>query len=233
MCVKLKGKPVIPYDHQYYLASYIYRTVERSDPSYSLDLHKIDVPKPFTFSYLMAEKRKNLKNGIRILSDSVYFYISSPAERFIKGVIDGMLSYPDIKIGNLKGIISEVRILQRPKFSKNMTFQTTAPIVVRKPVKKNGRLSGIELYPTDKEFYTLIEKNLNKKYELFHKQRINGVVKLNFIHFKPKRHRILNTHYRCSLGIFQITGNQRLIELGYDVGFGEKNSMGFGMVKVV
>lgn len=28
---------------------------------------------------------------------------------------------------------------------------------------------------------------------------------------------------------FTITGDQRLIKLGYECGFGEKNSMGFGM----
>ncbi|OYT33337.1 hypothetical protein B6U96_16165 [Archaeoglobales archaeon ex4484_92] len=32
---------------------------------------------------------------------------------------------------------------------------------------------------------------------------------------------------------FGVKGDRKLIEFGYETGFGEKNSMGFGMVKVV
>lgn len=82
-----KNNVVIPYDHQYYLASYIYRTIEKIDKSYALEPHKPKCYKFFTFSYLMAEKRENLKKGILIKSNEAYFYVSSPDKKFMKNLL--------------------------------------------------------------------------------------------------------------------------------------------------
>ena len=60
----------------------------------------------------------------------------------------------------------------------------------------------------------------------------NRNISIKFLRFKPKRHRIINTYHRCVLGEFIVQGDKDLIEFGYDCGFGEKNSMGFGMVKM-
>jgi len=49
---------VIDLNHSYHLASTIYRAIERADPSLSIDLHKPDVPKFFTFSKLYVPKEK-------------------------------------------------------------------------------------------------------------------------------------------------------------------------------
>ncbi|MEO0247726.1 MAG: CRISPR-associated endoribonuclease Cas6 [candidate division WOR-3 bacterium] len=51
--------------------------------------------------------------------------------------------------------------------------------------------------------------------------------------FKPKRIKIKETWHRCVEMVFEAKGNPELLEIGYKAGFGAKNSMGFGMVKVV
>lgn len=43
---------------------------------------------------------------------------------------------------------------------------------------------------------------------------------------------VKDTWHRCCEMIFRVRGDPKLIEIGYKAGFGSKNSMGFGMVKV-
>jgi CRISPR-associated endoribonuclease Cas6 len=40
-----------------------------------------------------------------------------------------------------------------------------------------------------------------------------------------------STHHHCYMGEFTVTGSEELIRLGWECGFGEANSKGFGMVK--
>ncbi|XQN73916.1 CRISPR-associated endoribonuclease Cas6 [Methanothermococcus sp. Ax23] len=48
---------------------------------------------------------------------------------------------------------------------------------------------------------------------------------------KQKRMKIKNTFCRCSELVFKVEGDYDLIRFGYECGFGEKNSMGFGMCR--
>jgi CRISPR-associated endoribonuclease Cas6 len=151
--------------------------------------------------------------------------------------IFSMLTNLEIKIKSLEGVISEIKILEKPKFGKVMKLKTLSPILVRKPIEENTKLKGKELYPTDKEFTERLISNLMKKFYYFYgideAEKRNQKLSIKFLRFKPKRHRIINTYHRCVLGEFIVEGNKDLIEFGYDCGFGEKNSMGFGMVKKI
>jgi CRISPR-associated endoribonuclease Cas6 len=79
-----------------------------------------------------------------------------------------MLTNPEIKIKNIEGVISEIKILEKPKFGKVMKLKTLSPILVRKPVEENTKLKGKELYPTDKEFTERLISNLMKKFYYFY-----------------------------------------------------------------
>ncbi len=229
-----KPDVVLPFDHQYHLASYIYRALEKVNPSYALELHQPKRYKFFTFSYLMSENRKITEKGILIKGGEIYFFVSSPSSKFIKTLVEAMLANPEVKIAGIEGVIKEVKILEIPKFENRAKFRTLSPILVRKPVKENGRLRGKELYPTDEEFEKRLISNLIRKYSHFYnKKKENPKLSVKFIRFKPKRHRILNTYHRCVLGEFLVEGDKELIKFAYECGFGEKNSMGFGMVKIM
>ncbi len=226
-------KIVIPYDHQYHLASYIYNRLADVDPTYAEILHQSKEPKPYTFSYLMVEKREVYEKGIISKDGKAYFFISSPDKKFLETLINGMFSSPRFKLGEYEGVITEVRVLKPPDFSNSMEFKTLSPILVRKPVDSEKGLKAKDLYPSDLEFYTLLKKNLTKRYRSFYGEDSEGNVEIEFLEFKPKRHRILNTFHRCVLGKFKIFGDKKLIQFGYEAGFGEKGSMGFGMVKTM
>ncbi len=231
--LKLKNcENLLPFDHQYYLASCIYRALEKIDPSYALELHMPRRYKFFTFSYLMSEKREIKETGI-LIKDQAYFFVASPNDDFIKLLVEGILLQQELKIGPVHCIIEEIKILKTPKFEKSAVFKTLSPILIRKPVKENRKLRGKELYPTDSEFEKRLATNLVRKYREFYGDRIEPEISFRFTRFKPKRHKILNTYHRCILGEFTVKGDEKLIEFGYECGFGEKNSMGFGMVKAL
>ena len=48
-----------------------------------------------------------------------------------------MLTNPRINIRGVKGMISEVKVLKKPKFKSKMKFRTVSPIIIRKLIKKN------------------------------------------------------------------------------------------------
>ena len=230
---------MLPYDHQYYLAACIYRTIERVNPEYSLELHKPRKYKHFTFSYLMAKKRRNTDKGILIEDDEIYFFISSPDAEFLRALVEGMLENPEMKIKNIDGVISEIKVLKQPEFRKIMKLKTISPIVVKKAVDAkishgNKRIRWMNLYPTDEEFCERLVSNLKKRFtDYYGKNASDKDLKIEILNFKPKRHKIVNTYHRCVLCDMVVEGDKELIKYGYEAGFGEKNAMGFGMVRVL
>jgi CRISPR-associated endoribonuclease Cas6 len=238
--ILLKRKNVLlPHDHQYFLSAYIYRTIESADPYYSLELHRPKKYKHFTFSYLMTKKRMNTDKGILVKDNEIYFFISSPDSRFLKTLVEGMLASPEIKIKNIKGVISEMKILQQPELDGKIRFRTLSPIVIKKSVgvrKFEGKkkIEWINLYPKDEEFSERLINNLKSRFsDYYGKDASDKHLNIKILNFKPKKHRIVNTYHRCALCDMIVEGDKELIKYGYEAGLGEKNAMGFGMVRVV
>ncbi len=239
--ISLKKKEVLlPYDHQYYLAAYIYRTIEKVNPEYSLELHKPRKYKHFTFSYLMAKKRENIESkGVLIKDSSVYFFISSPDSKFLTAVVEGMLAYPEVKIKNVEGIVNEVRVLEQPKLDGKARFRTLSPIVIKKPTEirifeGKKKMNWKNLYPKDEEFLERLINNLKNRFtDYYGVDASDKDLKIKILNFKPKKHKIVNTYHRGALCDMIVEGDKDLIKYGYEAGFGEKNAMGFGMVRVV
>jgi CRISPR-associated endoribonuclease Cas6 len=78
-----------------------------------------------------------------------------------------------------------------------------------------------------------LKKNLVKKYKRLYKEEKDDISFSKPFSTKMMRIQIKDTFHRASLMVFEACGDSELLQLGYEAGFGEKNSMGFGMVKVV
>jgi len=220
-------------NYSYYIASAIYRAIERADPSISIDLHLPNVPKFFTFSKLMIPK-KSIENGkIVIESDEVYIFFSTMKDKIAQKLVEGLFMKPEIKIRDTKLDLSRIEVLREKRIGKREKFVTLSPINVSK-VENDRERRTVDLYPTQKEFYEVLAKNLVKKYTLFYgKEPENCELSFEVEEFKPKRVLVKNTWHRCCEMVFKAEGNPELLEIGYKAGFGSKNSMGFGMVKAV
>ncbi len=208
-----------------------------ADKDLAASLHQSDDYKFFTFSELQIMKRKPLKDYLISEDGKIGLYISSPNTEFIKNLVEGFLTNPQIKILNKKAWIEKITLLKKPKIKKRMKFKTLSPIITRTLKEENGKLKQWDLNPADLKFYENLQKNLINKYIAFHGEyKGDEYVKITPEQESIKRKRIkipkegAETYHRAYHMRFEIEADPRLIEFAYDSGIGEKNSMGFGMV---
>ena len=235
----LKGKNnfKVPFNYNHILSAIIYNKI--ADLNFANELHSSKSFKFFTFSQLYIPKRRIVKDGIIAKDGVISFYISSPNDFLIKSLVDGFLEDLEISFQNQKLTIQKIEALKTPEFSSKSEFKTLAPIIVRTKKEIDGELKIWDLAPSDK-FFKSLENNLIKKYIKFNNltktdKKINIYSDMNFV--KRKRISInkgnATTHHRAYMMDLILEGDLNLIEFAYDVGIGEKNSMGFGMIKLL
>lgn len=235
----LKGKNnfKVPFNYNHILSAIIYNKI--ADLNFANELHSSKSFKFFTFSQIYIPKRRIVKDGIIAKNGVISFYISSPNDFLIKSLVDGFLEDLEISFQNQKLTIQKIEALKTPEFSSKSEFKTLAPIIVRTKKEIDGELKIWDLAPSDK-FFKSLENNLIKKYIKFNNltktdKKINIYSDMNFV--KRKRISInkdnATTHHRAYMMDLILEGDLDLIEFAYDVGIGEKNSMGFGMVKLL
>ncbi|WP_456329763.1 CRISPR-associated endoribonuclease Cas6 [Archaeoglobus sp.] len=229
----LEGVAKIDLNYFYYLASLIYRAIRSADRTLSLELHKPYGPKLFTFSKLFAENFKIERNRMWI-EGPAHFFFSSPKNEMCEKFVEGLLTNPEVSIGNVQFLVTGIEVLREKKIGEKEKFVTLSPIAVTTVERQGYSRRSVDLYPSDARFYEILKRNLVKKYVALHgKEPENDELNIEPISVKPKRLRVKNTFHRCSEMVFLAEGSRELLEVGYKAGFGAKNSMGFGMVKVV
>lgn len=235
----LKGKNnfKVPFNYNHILSSIIYNKI--ADLDFADELHSSKSFKFFTFSQIYIPKRKIVKDGIIAKDGIISFHISSPNDFLIKSLVDGFLEDLEINFQNQKLRIQKIEALKTPEFSSKSEFKTLSPIIVRTKKEVDGKLKVWDLAPSD-NFFNSLKKNLIKKYLKFNNLRetdkkINIYSEMN--HVKRKRITInkgtFTTHHRAYMMDIILEGDIDLIKFAYDVGIGEKNSMGFGMIKLL
>lgn len=235
----LKGKNnfKVPFNYNHILSAIIYNKI--ADLNFANELHSSKSFKFFTFSQIYIPKRRIVKDGIIAKDGVISFYISSPNDFLIKSLVDGFLEDLEISFQNQKLTIQKIEALKTPEFSSKSEFKTLAPIIVRTKKEIDGELKIWDLAPSDK-FFKSLENNLIKKYIKFNNltktdKKINIYSDMNFV--KRKRISInkgnATTYHRAYMMDLILEGDLDLIEFAYDVGIGEKNSMGFGMIKLL
>ncbi|MEG9194757.1 MAG: CRISPR-associated endoribonuclease Cas6 [Archaeoglobales archaeon] len=221
----------LPLNVSYHLASAIYRAIERADARLSLELHVPNRPKFFTFSKLFVPKKNFRIDGEKLIieDEEVHFFFSSLRDELAAMLVEGLLRRPEMRIAGSDFSVLGIEVLEEKEIGREERFVTLSPVYATKAV--NGK--ALDLYPTQKEFYEVLLRNLIRKYAIFYgKQPENPKLKFKIESFKPKRIQIKDTWHRCCEMTFEAEGNPELLELGYKAGFGGKNSMGFGMVKL-
>jgi len=230
--VSLRGKGLIPFNYNLALAGAIYGPIKRINVDLASSIHQSTDFKFFTFSLLQIPKRKTSEKGIYV-EEGAHFFVSSPNSEFIHCFVEGILDYPELRIGKVHFEVDTVEVLKAPELNGRAVFSTLSPIIVRTAEEENGNLKIKDLYPTNPLFYENLRNNLIKKYiKLYGEEKENISFEKPFS-TKPMRIMIKDTFHRASLMKFVTQGDTELLRLGYETGFGEKNSMGFGMVKTM
>lgn len=235
--IKAKNNFKVPFDYNYILSSIIYNKIQDLDLAH--ELHNSNTFKFFNFSLLNIPNRKIVKDGIIAKNGKINFYISSPNDLLIKNLVNGFVDDLEIKLKNEKLTVTKIEALKTPEFSEKSEFITLSPIIIRDTQKNDGKLKRIDLAPSDK-FFKGVESNLIKKYCKFNElEDTCKEIKAYSEMASVKRKRITipkgsnTTYHRAYMMDIILEGDLDLINFAYDVGLGEKNSMGFGMIKYI
>ena len=189
------------------------------------------------FSQINIKKRKLVKDGIIARDGRISFYLSSPDDLLVKNLVSGFVDDLEINFKNDKLIVEKIEALKTPDFREISEFKTLSPINIRDSKEIDGKVKRIDLAPSDK-FFKGIENNLIKKYCIFNNientdKKISAYSEM--AHVKRKRITIPKgpntTYHRAYMMDLILEGDTDLIKFAYDVGVGEKNSMGFGMLR--
>ncbi|WP_010479700.1 CRISPR-associated endoribonuclease Cas6 [Thermococcus zilligii] len=225
----------VPYNHQHHLQGLVYRRIQRMDPDLSLRLHQPKAPKLFTYSLFMAEERKFEKEKPYFTGKGHgFFYFSTAVPEIAEAFIGGLLENPEVELWGERFTVKEVRALYEPERLSGRKFVTLSPVVVSTTKQILGKPRSYDLTPTDPEFYEHIRENLIEKYTaLTGRPPEGGEVGIDVLLAKPKRFEVKpGIFQRAWHLVFRARGDEGLLRVGYLAGFGEKNSIGFGMVKV-
>lgn len=232
--LKTKNNFKVPFNYNHILSSIIYKKIHDLDLAH--ELHTSNSFKFFNFSQLNIQNRKLVEDGIISKNGRISFYLSSPNDLLIKNIVNGFVDNLEVKFKNETLLVEKIEALKAPDFKEKSEFKTLSPINIRDLNENNKR---IDLAPSDK-FFRGIENNLIKKYCVFNDiESTDKKIKVYSEMANVKRKRITipkgpnTTYHRAYMMDLVLEGDTDLIEFAYDVGLGEKNSMGFGMIKYI
>lgn len=247
----------IPLNYNYQLSSAIYNLLQLGSPEFSQFLHNtgysIDGKKFKLFSFALRFEKAQVKENYLISnSNKSTLYISSPLiDPFIKNFVVGTFENKVIQITDKQRIIDfrilTAEVIPEPVFTNKMKFILLSPMVLSTVRQFDGKIKTYYLRPEDiDEINRVLTKNLlNKKGLLSRNQVMDEYCKIQWDQdYLIKNKRItkkitINEHGKFPIDVigiqapFLIEGDPELIKTGYECGFGEKNSMGFGMGEVI
>ncbi len=242
-----QGEIKLPYSYNYSLTSAIYSLLRESSPRFSEFLHQEGysygegkVFKLFTFSPLLTSQRKALEKEI-ILGGKIEWLLSSPREDFLLNLVNGVIDVGYLSLMQQKLTVEKIEVLETPAFSQSMSFRTLSPIVVSTGEKSgDGTFHKRFVSPSESRFYEILEGNLHRKYRVYYgkdapQERLIFEPDQGFIAHRERISKLIDykgIKIRGWMFPFRTEGNSKLIQIGYEAGFGEGNSAGFGMVEV-
>ena len=227
-----------PWGYSYHVSSLIYNLLHKIEPEFSFLLHTFGFQKGnkkfkiFTFSPLLPKKFIGTQDFCYLLAPFT-LYLSTPVEEIIDKVkkaikMEGkvtLLGYilPIIKIKEIPVVIDKEAI----------TLRTLSPLTISKKAKIKDKITSLYLTPENEEFIPRIKENLIEKFSIFYdvqKDEIELMIEPIFYHVKLVE--IKNIKVKGVMMEFKVKASfKEIIKFGYEAGFGEKTSMGFGFVE--
>lgn len=234
-------------DYQHLVSGLIYTTLRSVASDFAARLHDVGYEsngrrfKLFTFSRLKT-KRATLSDGQLVLDHpEVELQIGSPIAELIQHLAEGFSCNSRVLIGNGVFKTQSLEYVPAPRFKERMYFRALSPIT--ESFKTKGESDRFLSLSDD--WSELIRNNLIGKYKTVNggeptDQRLLWRWDEGYIAQAEQRGKRLSAlkqihgiEVRGWLAPFTLEGNTALIEMGYEAGFGSRNSMGFGMAESV
>jgi len=244
----LSREASLPLDNQPF-AALVYNLIGAADLDAAAFLHDEGISavpedrkrfKPFVFSRLQQVGKRVRAGRQWLVGGPVEWQVGSPIDELMLMVMAGLSANPVVFIGDRQGgaqlEAEAVRVIEPPHFASPMRFKTLSPIFAAvTEIAEDGRPIKHHLRPEDPRFAECVAKNLREKFfALTGEDPVADDLSLKFVD-APKSQLVqyAGTNHKSCDGKFEVAGSARLMRLGWEFGFGEANSKGFGMVWAV
>lgn len=233
----------LPLNYHHAVASFIYATLASGSFEFAAKLHDVGYKtngrtfKLFTFSRLQTTRAHLEGDRLVLEHPEVQLQISSPVGEFIEHLVTGFSGGHEIEIAKARFQLAHVELLPPPIFQERMSFRALSPIT---ETIMGEREHPIFLSLSD-DWSEVMRSNLLRKHGVLFgqqpdDQRFVWEWDKDYIARADQRRKRLSVmreihgiNIRGWLAPFAVEGSTALIELGYEAGFGARNSMGFGM----
>ncbi|MGH9830956.1 MAG: CRISPR-associated endoribonuclease Cas6 [Blastocatellia bacterium] len=203
--------------------------------------------KLFTFSRLMPRASHVAGGNLELDQPQVELLISSPLREFVETFVAGLFQSETFRIDREEFHLEAAETIVPPEFTSRMTFRALSPITetVPEPGREHARFLSVN--DSDELWSEIIGRNLARKYMALHKTEPEDASLswewdrkyIEQYESRGKRASVLlsigsgaeEIKVRGWLAPFTVRGSVELIRLGYEAGFGSRNSIGFGMVE--
>lgn len=250
--IAIQPTTTIPLNYAYAITALIYKIIGNASAEYAARLHDEGYEaerrhfKLFTFSRIETIRKRILGDKMLLEDPKIFLTISSPVTEFIEHFVSGLFQTEIFSIAGAQFRLLEAETLPQPEFTNRMTFQALSPITesIRDEQNRTSYLS------TEHDWSEVMQRNLLRKYFALHgRSPSNETLKWEwdkeFIDELTRRGRRASAMIKIPkaglerpidvrgwLAPFTVEGSIELIKLGYETGFGARNSMGFGMAEI-
>ncbi|TCN67594.1 CRISPR-associated endoribonuclease Cas6 [Acetobacteroides hydrogenigenes] len=237
---------ILPLNYQLEVSRLIYDILTEDSYNFKKWLNYNDIPYKnhspfFNFSNIIVVDRKIYGDRMLILSDTIELTISflynCCTEEFVYYAFENLIFKLGDSASKIRLKVVGIEKLFSPKFSNKMQFIARSPIVLRS--YGNSRYVNF-LSPVDTDYNELFAKNLIDKYQKYTDYPLEDHNIYTSIELltEPKSKLLgINGQQRelvkGYLYRFTIEAPKELLEVGYKIGFGDKNHLGFGFCDIL
>lgn len=198
--------------------------------------------KMFTFSSILEKGEYDKSNGKFIFPEKISLYVSSPVNWILEQVAENFVKKDQCILGDNILTIKAISVLKRPILNNHVVkIKALTPISTRTTDIKTKKYKTHS--PFDAKFSELINKNLQKKWKSLYGRECEYTLSIIPLFDDEKKYKQVvaygvdedprQTFIEGWKGRYLLKGNREFLHFAYDVGLGERNSQGFGMIEVV
>lgn len=148
---------LIPLNYQYAASALVYKILSNSKSDFAEWLHQNGFSddkrrfKLFTFSRLSVPQYSIEGTFLKILSNSIEWYISFLPERSTQEFVQGLFKEQTLELGdhraNIRFRVQGVKMLPSPVFKETMTFETLSPACIVRQEEDGSENISLPIIP--------------------------------------------------------------------------------------
>ncbi len=238
-------KIVLPVGFNKYLQALIYTHLDKTDANWLHEqgfIFKKRHFRLFVFSSILEKGVFDKETKTFTFPQKISFYLASPVDWIIEQVATNLIKTKEVNLGPYKLQVLSIGVIKPEKITTdNIKIKAITPIEVHSTfTKPDGKKITHYYTPYEKEFSELINENLKKKWEVFYKHPCPFELSITPLFEGNRNERIVyfgtgknKTIIKGWKGYFDLKGAPPLLQFALDVGLGNRNSQGFGMIEVI